>query len=617
MKPNKLLSIFSFCLLFALVGCGGGGGSAGVAGNSTGTAATTTPTPTAPAGTSTVTPTTSTSVVTPTSTVTETVTAVVAADFIFELDKQTVVNSGNDKAVLTVLAVDSNRNVVANVPVLVSVDAGAVFSSTTAGTTTNAQGQYIGNITIGGNKANRTINATIKIGAIEKVASILVVGSQLSVTPVPATPAPGQQVTLNLSTQDSAGGAIPNIPVFLAGTSGISGTNTTDLAGIKVTTFIAPAAAGTYTLVASGLGVSTTKVIQVISPAGGGFPNAVGVVSSASLSPQPSSISPNQGSATTSRSKLTVRFLTPNNSGIANMRVRFEIIPPALGSGEVISSGDSVVYSDSSGIADSDYISGSRSSPTNGVLIRACYKPTDFVSPLDCPNFVTTSLTVAGSPLSISISDDNKLVVGLGGIAYVKSFLVQVNDASGVAVKGAIVSVSTDITHYGKGRFGGAYPLGLVAPKLVDPSIAALPVGSVTFVVSPSETVSPGPLSSPYVLGGYFNVWCANEDRNRNGSLDLMEDTNGDGILTPRKAEVIVSYLSGNTTDDKGQLLVQVNYGQNVGRWLSYTLRATTRVAGSEGDAAKSYITDVLEADVANGSFNVPPFGSGPCVSRN
>ena len=111
------------------------------------------------------------------------------------------------------------------------------------------------------------------------------------------------------------------------------------------------------------------------------------------------------------------------------------------------------------------------------------------------------------------------------------------------------------------------------------------------------------------------NIWCLNEDWNRNGFLDTGsgEDINKDGSIQPKKAEVIVSYVNGNKTDANGQLLVQVSYGQNMGGWLAYTLRATTGVAGSEGDAAKSYVTDVLQGDVVNGSFRTPPFGSRSC----
>jgi len=297
------------------------------------------------------------------------------------------------------------------------------------------------------------------------------------------------------------------------------------------------------------------------------------------------------------------------------MRVRFEIVPPVLGSGEAISTSDSTVYSDSAGIAEAEYIAGTRSSPTNGVRVRACYKASEFSTPTDCPQSVIATLTVAGTPLSISIGDDNLLEKGLGSIAYLKKFLLQVNDSSGVAVKDAIVSVSVDITHFGKGQYGGLYPLGSQAPSIQDQSLGYVALGTSTVAPITSTTTSPGPL--PGSPSRFANVWCANDDLNRNGALDSGEDINGDGILTPRKAEVIVSYVSGNTTNASGQMLVQVTYGQNVGYWLAYTLRVTTRVAGSEGEASKSYITDVLQADVPNGSFLTPPYGSGSCSVRN
>ena len=117
--------------------------------------------------------------------------------------------------------------------------------------------------------------------------------------------------------------------------------------------------------------------------------------------------------------------------------------------------------------------------------------------------------------------------------------------------------------------------------------------------------------------GIYRNVWCANEDVNRNGFLDINEDVNGDGVITPAKSEIVISYVNGTTTDANGQLLLQVTYGQNVATWLAYTVRATTSVAGSAGDASKNFVTERLDGDVKNGSFLTPPFGSGSCGSQN
>lgn len=574
-------------LAVVLAACGGGGGSAGTTGTGTGTGA---GTGTGTTGGSTV---------------------PIAADFIFELDKTTILNTGGDKAVLTVTVLDSNRNVVAGVPVSVAVDANGVFAASSSANT-DASGKFSGTITIGGDKSNRTINATIKVNNVPKVASIVVTGSQIAVTPVPATPAPGQLVTLNISTADSAGSAIQNVGLVLSGSAGASGSVTTDASGNKVSTFTAPGTIGSYTVVVSGLGVSMTKVIQVIAPGGGSvMDDAKGPISSSSLSAQPTSISANAPASTTNRSKLSAKFLTTGNAAIANMRVRFEIVPPVLGSGEMISTGDATVYTDPSGTAEADYIAGTRSSPTNGVVVRACFKLTDFTSASDCPQSVAASLTVAGTPLSISISDDNTMEKGLGGIAYVKKFLIQVNDSAGVAVKDAIVSASVDITHYGKGSVWTTPYRDVAIPSIHDLHTDYLPLPW------PAGYV-PSLSSSNYVPMDTEKIWCINEDWNRNGFLDAGEDKNDDGIIQPRKAEIIVSYVNGNRTDANGQMLVQVSYGQNMGRWLAYTLRATTGVAGSEGDASKSYVTDVLKADVANGgSFLTPPFGSNSCRSSN
>lgn len=562
-------------LLGALGGCGGGGGSAGNPINSGSASA-----------------------------------VVNAADFFFYLDKTTIVNSGEEKALLTVTALDSNRNTLANVPVTVSLDGNGVLTDKSA-TVTNASGEFSGSITLGADKSNRTINASITVSGITKVASVIVTGSQIALTPVPALPLTGQQVTVNISTTDSKGNAIAFVDLALGGSAGAMGSVRTDASGNKSVTFTAPASAGTYEITASGLNITNTKTIQVIAAGGGTVPMAIGDISASVLSPQPSSITTNLPGSTSNRSRLSAKFLSADNAGIQNMRVRFEIVAPALGAGEAISTGGATIYTDSSGVAQADYIAGTRSSPTNGVQLRACYSPVDFASATDCPASVSANLTVAGAPLGISISDDNKLSRGLGDIAYLKQFLIQVNDAAGVAVKGAVVSASVDLTHYGKGQVWASPFVNVSIPTIRDLyADSVLPVASVIAYVPSLQT-------GAYVPGAGEKIWCVNEDRNRNGSLDAGEDLNSDSVIQPRKAEVVVSYVNGNQTDSNGQLLVQVSYGQNVGGWLAYTLRATTNVAGSEGDVSKAYVTNVLQADTTDGSFLTPPFGTAACNLSN
>src|ERR1035437_3608689 len=147
-----------------LVACGGGGGNPGTPSGGTGT---TTPT-------------------TPVSTV---------ASFTISMDKSTLTNSGSDKVSVTVQAVDANHNPVAAAKVTGSVDTG-VF--TAVGTATDTSGNFVGAVTIGADKSNRNITLSVTVNGVTQKITIPVTGGQITLTPLPATPTPGQAVVLNL-----------------------------------------------------------------------------------------------------------------------------------------------------------------------------------------------------------------------------------------------------------------------------------------------------------------------------------------------------------------------------------------------------------------------------------
>jgi hypothetical protein len=565
MRENmRLFKILVGLMLAAtLAACGGGGGSAGATGTTV---------PGAVSGDGTTAPT--------------------VASYSYEVDKLTVTNSGSDHVTLTVTALSAGNNPVAGASLAVAMDSG-VYTPTTS--TTDANGKVQGVITVGANKANRRMNATMTLGGISKVLTLEVTGSQITVTPVPVTPAPGSVITLNIKASDSASNGLGLLVLQLSGTAGFTGSVTTDSSGNVSLTGPVPVAPGTYSIEVAGSGVSVTKVIQVAAAGSGTIPPAVGTVSAASLSLAPNAIQANP-TGTANRSRLSAKFLTAANAGIQNIRVRFQIVPPQLGSGEFISTGDSFVYTDAAGVAEADYVAGTRSSPTNGVVIRACYSDSDFVAGA-CPNQVQTTLTVNGQPLDVSIGDDNKQAKGLGGISYIKMFLIQVADSAGVAVPGAVVSASVDITHYAKGSFTTTTTYQVT--------------GNIPPTINNTYTNTFNASSVPSVATG--RVWCLNEDLNRNGSFDTGEDFDLNGRLEPRKSEIVLSYVSGNTTDSNGQLLIQVLFPQNMATWLAYTVKASTTVTGSEGTNQRSFITNALEEDVENGSFLTPPFGVGSC----
>lgn len=575
-------------MLAMLAACGGGGGSAGGSGTTTGGGGTTTPTPATPESK--------------------------VASFIYQLSKSSLNTSGADSTLLTVTALDTNNNPVSGAAVTVAVDSGVY---TPLSSTTSATGQVTGNITIGANKANRNITATITVNGQTATAVVAVSGSQVSLTPLPGTPAPGQSVRVDLKVTDSTGAGVANVAVALSGTMGFTGTVTTDLSGnASATIGAAPATAGTYTIDASALGVAVSRSVQVIAAGGGGIPDVTDTISSASLAIVPNTIAPNTSGSTTNRAGLKAKFLNASNQSIPNVRVRFEIVPPGLGSGEQVSTGTSSVYSDVNGEAIADYIAGTRSSPTNGVTIRACYGPTDAsIAGGLCPNSRTATLTVASQPVSITLGDNNLLTRGSDSLTYIKKFDVAVADSAGNAVANAVVSASVDITHYGKGPFS---------------AVASSPSGTGTYQI----TFNTPPLFGNTDLSGAANmtatptaltgrVWCPNEDLNRNGSVDAGEDSvasvtgNGNGTIEPRQADVILSYAGTNVTNAQGRLVVQVEYPQNVATWLAYTVKVTTSVAGSEGTSAKAYITSFIVGDETNGSFLTAPYGANSCVSPN
>jgi Bacterial Ig-like domain (group 1) len=551
-----------------------------------------------------------------------TVTATVA-DFQVGFNKNTLSNTGSDEITLNVTAVNAGNNVVPGAPVTVIVDSQAVFIG--SGSTTDETGRFTGKITSPTNKVDRIINVTVQIGTLTKNASLRVAGSQITVSPSPSTPLTGDTVTYSISLKDANNNAIADSALTIAGSAGLSGTLNTDSNGNAVIVRAAPIAAGTYTIVVTGSGVTTTKALLVINPASPVIvPNAT-TLTIPSLNGDNTNIRPNLANSTTNRSVMTFRMVDQSNQGIQNVRVRFSIEPPSLGAGETISTGNSILLTDASGVVQSDYIAGVRSSPTNGVKIRACYASNDAALAAGaCPAFVDANLTVSGQALNLSIFSNNVIEpLGIGNILYRKTYQVQVADSAGNPVRDALVSASIDITHYGKGTYSATYALGSLVPPSITDNPANGTLNTVSIFGQPVTFSEPGsysfsnPTQPTQTVALDLRIWCPNEDLSRNGILDPGEDINNNRTLEPRASDVIVLAVGSNVTDSTGNVTLQAQWGQNVGSWLAFTLKVTTNVGGSEGTNSRPFITSVLQADVPNGAFRVPPYGINNCSTNN
>lgn len=522
------------------------------------------------------------------------------ANFVLLLDKSTLSSAGTATVKLTVTAVDANNNVVSGATVGVSTDSNTIF--TPNGTTTNAQGVFTGEIGAGGDKSDRTVVVTVTINGIVKQTSFQIAGSKVAITFTPAILSPGGAASVTARVTDGASASIPNTTVTFSGDiAGLANKQVvTDSNGQATASFLAPGTAGSYIVKAAASGVSSQVSVQVGSSTA--IPAAVIPTGAApSLAAIPNVVAPNV-TGTSNQSLLKFLFLDANNQPIANVRVRFGIVSTGLGSFDSsISTGTTMVYTNASGVATASFIPGATGSPTDGVQVRACYSATDFAAGT-CPSSVLVNLTIASEALAVSIGNDNTLTPGAGG-TYIKKFVVTVADSAGRAVPDAPVDISLDITHYGK----GLYPQ------------------SVTFPLNVAEkfTYVPDATTDPATFG--FRVSCINEDLNRNGFVDTGENINGSvdsfgqPTLEPRRSDIILSYADPDVrkTNASGVLLMQVEYSQRFATWLSYRIRATTTVSGSQGSAERAFVTTFADPDEPNGSFRVPPYGTGACNSPN
>ncbi len=548
-------------MVAALGGCGGGGGDAGTSVFGSGSGTTTG---------------TGTGTVTGGSTVT-----VAASDLNLKLSTTNVNNSGSQTVAVTATAVDASRNTLTGVPVTLSFDGNAVAQ--VVGKTTGADGTVTATVAIGADRSNRIVTVTATSGDITRTGSFQVTGTQINSTlgaAVVAPSSPMNSIQYRVLDVNSAAMADQAITVSAPGIADVAGK--TDGNGAFTYLYTAPATSGSIDFTASAAGVKAVSTVLVQSTTAGAIPAAVGTLQSGSISANPSVIAVNSATSSANRSEIRALFLGVGNASMKNMRVRFDL-PDPNSIGGSLSTASNLVYSDANGVATTAYIPGTRASPTDGVVVRACYSATDFAAGT-CPAAVQTTLTVISEALGVTIGTDNTITEGTGGLTYIKKYVVLVVDSSGQAKANIQLSASIDLVSYLKGYYDGKGNWNRSSPSLANPTPVA---GSI----------------------GFTGPTCPNEDVNRNGVLEtisgISEDINGNGQLDPRKSDVAVSFVGASTTSANGTAVVQIEYPKNVATWLNYKiLIAASGVSGTEGRATWS---GNLPADAKSFTDDTPP----------
>lgn len=499
------------------------------------------------------------------------------------------------------------------------------FSSTSGnlqvgGSTTGEGGVVTAKLSAGGDKSIRNITVTVTAGSASGSIVIPVTGTALSIAGSGSMQVGSTAATYKVRATDSSSSPISGARITISSSLGnaVSPSEVTTDATGSASFQYTPATAGSDTLKVSGLGTEATSSIIVaavdfaaIAPSsnatidvgaiqlvtvrykvsGAGVPgksvsftttrgsfaapasattdangDASATLSSTTAGPaivtaqiagvgqvnipvqfvaknptaiivqaNPGAILPNT-SGSTNQSTIEVSVRDSSGNAVANQQVNFSTLQDV--SNGTLSPGSATT--DINGRAQVQFIAGASSTPANGVVIQAEVAGTAIRG--------TTTLTVNGKSLFITIGFGNT-ITNLTETIYQKEYTIYVTDANGVAVGNQQVSLSVIPEQYAKGTM---------------------------------------------VWGGVswgFNVkaTCANEDANRDGVLNLGEDTNGNGQLTP--GNIAIASPGSVTTDANGRVSFFLQYGEQYAGWVQVNIVARASVSGTE---SKQSVTVVL-----------------------
>jgi hypothetical protein len=441
---------------------------------------------------------------------------------------------------------------------------------------TGSDGKVAADVSIGANHSNRIITVTVRSGELVRTATFEVIGATLSVTGLAPIMSPNSTGKATFRLVDGSGNPMVGVPIEVSGDHTVTVSGTTDSLGAFDYEFTTPGSNAQITITAVAAGDSEKSIVQVQTSTVDPVPP--GSVLSATASSNPSVVAVNVDGSEDNKTIIRALFLGADNARIPNVRVRFDLAGDANSIGGAVTTGNELVYSDANGYASTSYAPGAKSSPTNGVTVRACWDY-DFFAAGTCPHSTTAKLTVVSEALRVTIGTDEIIQLGTG--TYIKDYVVLVYDAAGRAKADVEVTASLDLLAFYKGEYA---PVGLAWAQ--------------------QDMTEDGPYT--WNGSGWVNHFgeagtkpsCPNEDHNRNGVIESGEDLNQNGVLDP--AGVTVKIEGSSRTDASGKVVVRMEYPRDRGSWIDFKITATASVAGSEGKA------DYVGTKYGQGSLPVP-----------
>lgn len=308
-------------------------------------------------------------------------------------------------------------------------------------------------------------------------------------------------------------------------------------------------------------------------------------------------LAPSTG-GTSNTSALTATVYTSaatNNQPVSGCAVTFSL-SNTTGGGENVSP----VYgvSDASGVVNTTFTSGTKSTGAGGVTITATgYKSGTAITQTDGAN--VTSITINQTAASVVIGAATTAQDANNTTSYILPVTVLVSDSGGHPVANALVTLSAWPDTYSTGYWTGttnciASVTANFANEDINENVQLDPGEDIPYSISGSRNYAStatvisgktyysedldgsGTLTNPSDPGGASSTTF--EDLNGNGLIDQFTT---DGILTP--ANTAAGTLPGSvTTDANGAATVNLTYLKRYATWITDRIRATTMVLGTE-----------------------------------
>ncbi|HMI36728.1 MAG TPA: Ig-like domain-containing protein [Steroidobacteraceae bacterium] len=396
-----------------------------------------------------------------------------------------------------------------------------------------------------------TVSLTASVGGADTItASALGLQQQKSVAISTqsfniTSPADGTKVNLGASqnvtvTWLNGGAPVANTAVTFAATRGTLVPSTpvmTDASG-NATVAISSVSAGPSIVSASGTGVTAQITLDFVAVT-------------------PSQISVQAGPASVAvggNSTISATVRDAANNLVEGATVDFQVQTDPTNGG--LSAASAVT--NSQGIAQTVYTAGNTSSGANGVTVSATVHAMAISA--------TTSLTVGGQTVFLSMGTGNTIDTSKGVAIYQITYSVFAVDSGGAALANIPVTLSVLPVAYGKGIMTGC-------------------VGGTGTGWGPSYSTS---INDPDSYNG--TPMCRNEDTDYTGNINSIsgKDYNGNLKLDPGNVAVVAP--SSGLTDTNGKLDVTITYPRDHSYWVAVSLIASTTVQGTQSSTSSTFV---------------------------